>query len=175
MISDYFKKYSNYYLSRYTVTKKKFEDILKKKITKDFFEKKISKIEYEKSKSEMIEVIKHFEKIGFFNEKNMLENLFQSCVEKGFSKKKIRYKIFLAQFDNETASTFLTNKFNEENLNELLLRNYLNKSKIIEKQKKLSLTETQLFDKVLSKLIQQGFDYEDSTKILKKIISHGNI
>ena len=23
--------------------------------------------------------------------------------------------------------------------------------------------------------IQQGFDYEDSTKILKKIISHGNI
>ena len=67
---------------------------------------------------------------------------------------------------------FLTNKFNEENLNELLVRNYLNKSKIIEKQKKLSLTETQLFDKVLSKLIQQGFDYEDSTKILKKVISH---
>ena len=41
MIPDYFKKYSNYYLSRYSVTKKKFENILKRKITKDFFEKKI--------------------------------------------------------------------------------------------------------------------------------------
>ena len=116
----------------------------------------------------MIEVIKHFEKIGFFNEKNMLENLFQSCVEKGFSKKKIRYKIFLAQFDNETASTFLTNKFNEENLNELLLRNYLNKSKIIEKQKKLSLTETQLFDKVLINLFNKVSIMKTQQKYLRK-------
>ena len=175
MISNYFKKYSTYYLSRYTVTKKKFEGILKKKITKDFLEKKISKIEFDKSKSEVVEVVEYFKKMGFFNENNMLETLFQRFVKKGFSKKKIRFKIFNAQFDNETASEFLKNKFNEENLNELLLRNYLNKSKIIEKQKKLSLTETQLFDKVLNKLIQQGFDYEDTTKILKKIITHGNI
>ena len=123
----------------------------------------------------MVEVVEYFNKMGFFNENNMLETLFQRFVKKGFSKKKIRFKIFNAQFDNETASEFLKNKFNEENLNELLLRNYLNKSKIIEKQKKLSLTETQLFDKVLNKLIQQGFDYEDTTKILKKIITHGNI
>ena len=32
MISNYLKTYSNYYLSRYTVTKKKFEEILKKKL-----------------------------------------------------------------------------------------------------------------------------------------------
>ena len=42
MISDYLKTYSNYYLSRYTVTKKKFEEILKKKINKDFFQNKIT-------------------------------------------------------------------------------------------------------------------------------------
>ena len=174
MISDYFKKYSTYYLSRYTVTKKKFEDILKKKITKDFLEKKISKIEYNKFESEIINVSAHFKKIGFFNEQNMLENLFQSYVKKGFSKKKIRYKIFDAQFENDTASKFISNKFKEEHLDELLLKNYLIKSKIIEKQKKLNLTETKLFDKVLSKLIQQGFDYENSTKILKKIILYGN-
>ena len=46
MICDYLKKYSNYYLSRYNVTKRKFEDILKKKITKDYLEKKISKDKY---------------------------------------------------------------------------------------------------------------------------------
>ena len=174
MISDYFKKYSTYYLSRYTVTKKKFEDILKKKITKDFLEKKMSKVEYQNFKSEVVEVSKYYKKMGFFDEKNMLENLFQDFVKNGFSKKKIRYKIINAQFDNEIASQFITHKFSEENLNELLLRNYLKKSKIIDKQKKLNLTETQLFDKVLSKLIQQGFDYEDSTKILKKLISYGD-
>ena len=42
MISDYLKKYSYYYLSKYSVTKKKFENILKRKISKDFFQKKIS-------------------------------------------------------------------------------------------------------------------------------------
>ena len=174
MISDYFKKYSTYYLSRYTVTKKKFEDILKKKITKDFLEKKVSKVEYQKLESEIVEVSKYYKKMGFFDEKNMLENLFQSFVKKGFSKKKIKYKIFNAQFESEIVSQFISYKFSEENLNELLLMNYLKKSKIIDKQKKLNLTETQLFDKVLSKLIQQGFDYEDATKILKKIISYGD-
>ena len=41
MISDYLKTYSNYYLSRYTVTKKKFEDILKKKKIRTFFKIKL--------------------------------------------------------------------------------------------------------------------------------------
>ena len=35
MISEYLKKYSYYYLTRYSVTKKKFENILKRKISKD--------------------------------------------------------------------------------------------------------------------------------------------
>ena len=48
MISDYLKKYSNYYLSRYNVTKRKFEDILKKKITKDYLEKKISELDHQR-------------------------------------------------------------------------------------------------------------------------------
>ena len=48
MISDYLKKYSTYYLSRYNVTKRKFEDILKKKITKDYLEKKISESDHRK-------------------------------------------------------------------------------------------------------------------------------
>ena len=58
----------------------------------------------------------------------------------------------------------------DETLNQTLLINYLNKSKIVEKQKKLNISDKQLFDKILSKLVQQGFEYEDSVKILQKIM-----
>ena len=46
MISEYFKKYCSYYLSRYSITEKKFENILKRKIKKDFFNKKFTKNDF---------------------------------------------------------------------------------------------------------------------------------
>ena len=58
----------------------------------------------------------------------------------------------------------------DQTLNQTLLINYLNKSNIVEKQKKLNISDKQLFDKILSKLSQQGFEYEDSIKILNKIM-----
>ena len=71
MISDYFKKYSTYYLSRYNVTKKKFENILKRKITKDFFEKKIDSNERLSFLKEIPSVLNYFKKLGFFNEERL--------------------------------------------------------------------------------------------------------
>ena len=170
MISDYLKKYSTYYLSRYNVTKRKFEDILKKKITKDYLEKKISESDYHKLIQEISDALKYFEGIGFFNEERMLEISFDNFIKKGYSKKKIKYKFFSAKFNRDKANLFLQKKFNDEKLNQTLLINYLNKSNIIEKQKKLNISDKQLFDKILSKLSQQGFEYEDSIKILNKII-----
>ena len=170
MISDYLKKYSTYYLSRYNVTKRKFEDILKKKITKDYLEKKISESNYYNLIKEVSDTLKYFEEIGFFNEERMLEISFDSFVKKGYSKKKIKYKFLSAKFDRDKANLFLKKKFKDETLKQTLLLNYLNKSKIVEKQKKLNISDKQLFDKILSKLSQQGFEYEDSIKILNKII-----
>ena len=57
MISKYFEKYCSFYLSKYWVNKKKFENILKLKITKDFFQKKISlekKTEYRNEISKVL-------------------------------------------------------------------------------------------------------------------------
>ena len=170
MISDYLKKYSTYYLSRYNVTKRKFEDILKKKITKDYLEKKISESEHHELIQEISNALKYFEEIGFFNEERMLEISFDSFVKKGYSKKKIEYKFFSAKFDRDKANLFLKKKFMDKTLNQTLLINYLNKSNIVEKQKKLNISDKQLFDKVLSKLSQQGFEYEDSINILNKIM-----
>ena len=170
MISDYLKKYSTYYLSRYNVTKRKFEDILKKKITKDYLEKKISESDYHKLIQEIPDALKYFEEIGFFNEERMLEISFFSFVKKGYSKKKIKYKFLSAKFDRDKANLFLKKKFKDETLKQTLLINYLNKSNIVEKQKKLNISDKQLFDKILSKLSQQGFEYEDSINILNKIM-----
>ena len=93
MISDYLKKYSTYYLSRYNVTKRKFEDILKKKITKDFLEKKIPEANYYNLIKEVSDALKYFEEIGFFNEERMLEISFDNFVQKGYSKKKNQIQI----------------------------------------------------------------------------------
>ena len=170
MISDYLKKYSTYYLSRYNVTQRKFEDILKKKITKDYFEKKNPKSNFYKLTKEVSEAVKYFEEIGFFNEERMLEISFDSFVKKGYSKKKIQYKFHCARFDKCKANLFLKKKFNDQTLTQTLLINYLKKSNIIKKQKKLNISDKQLFDKILSKLSQQGFEYEDSINILNKIM-----
>ena len=170
MISDYLKKYSTYYLSRYNVTKRKFEDILKKKITKDYLEKKISESDHHELVQEISDALKYFEEVGFFNEERMLEISFDNFVKKGYSQKKIKYKFLSAKFDRDKVNLFLKKKFEDEKLKQTLLINYLNKSKIVEKQKKLNISDKQLFDKILSKLSQQGFEYEDSIKILDKIM-----
>ena len=170
MISDYLKKYSTYYLSRYNVTKRKFEDILKKKITKDYLEKKISESDHHKLIHEISDALKYFEEIGFFNEERMLEISFDNFVKKGYSQKKIKYKFLSVKFNRDKVNLFLKKKFKDGTLNQTLLINYLNKSNIVEKQKKLNISDKQLFDKILSKLSQQGFEYEDSIKILNKII-----
>ena len=170
MISDYLKKYSTYYLSRYNVTKRKFEDILKKKITKDYLEKKISETDHHELIQEISDALKYYEEIGFFNEERMLEISFDNFVKKGYSQKKIKYKFLSAKFDRDKVNLFLKKKFEDEKLKQTLLINYLNKSKIVEKQKKLNISDKQLFDKILSKLSQQGFEYEDSIKILNKIM-----
>ena len=48
-ISDYLEKYSVFYLSKYSVTEKKFVLVLQKKIMRDYLSKKLSKIEKEEA------------------------------------------------------------------------------------------------------------------------------
>ena len=175
MISDYLKKYSTYYMSRYSVTKKKFEDILKKKITKDFLEKKLDKDQFNDFKKEIEAVIKFFNKIGAFNEKRLIEISYQNLVKKGYSKIKIKHKMMKAKYDEDIMNEFISSKFDDEELEIKLIENFLKKNRTIEKQKKLIISEKQLFDKIIYKLVNQGFGFETSKKVLNRIISDGNI
>ncbi len=173
MISDYLKNYSNYYLSRYTVTKKKFEEILKNKINRDFFAKKINKDEFENFISQINDASNYFEKIGAFNEERLLEITFQKFIEKGYSKKKIIFKLNKLNFNAELINKFLGTAFLNSNLDNILISNYIKKTNLLEKLKKLNIPEQELFDKVLKKLSYQGFGYEDSYKMLQKLLENG--
>ena len=70
---NYIKKYSDFYLSKYSVTKRKFEDILKQKLKKDFFKKKISTEEYDTFVKQIDGVVDYYNEIGLFNEELIIK------------------------------------------------------------------------------------------------------
>ena len=141
MISEYLKKYSYYYLTRYSVTKKKFENILKRKISKDYFQKKISTEEKNKYISEIPEIIDHHKKNGCFNEKNLIDLKINSLIEKGYSLKKIKISLIKLCFNKEILDTKMSRLYSNERLNYDLMENFFNRSKIFinNAQKKMTL------------------------------------
>ena len=164
MISEYLKKYSYYYLTRYSVTKKKFENILKRKISKDYFQKKISTEEKNKYVSEIPEIINHHKRNGCFNEKNLIDLKINSLIEKGYSLKKIKISLIKLCFNKEILDTKMSSLYLNESLNYDLMENFFNRSKIFinNAQKKND------FKKILNKFINMGFEYNESLDYLKQ-------
>ena len=164
MISEYLKKYSYYYLARYSVTKKKFENILKRKISKDYFQKKISTEEKNKYLSEIPEIIDHHKKNGCFNEKNLIDLKINSFIEKGYSLKKIKISLIKLCFNKEILDTRMSSLYSNESLNYDLMENFFNRSKILINNAKKKSD----FQKILYKFINMGFEYNESLDYLKK-------
>ena len=164
MISEYLKKYSYYYLARYSVTKKKFENILKRKISKDYFQKKISTEEKDQYVTEIPLIIEYHTKNGCFNEKNLIELKINSLIEKGYSIKKIKITLLKLSFNKEILDSTMTNLCSNENLNYDLMENFFNRSKIFinNAQKKND------FKKIHNKFVNMGFEYNKSLDFLKK-------
>ena len=164
MISEYLKKYSYYYLTRYSVTKKKFEDILKKKITKDYFQKKISAEEKKKYISEIPIIIDYQIKNGCFNEKNLIELKINSLIEKGYSLKKIKITLIRMSFNKEILDSTMSNLYSNESLNYDLMENFFNRSKMFVN----NALKKNDFKKILTKFVNMGFEYNKSLDFLKK-------
>ena len=164
MTSEYLKNYSYYYLTRYSVTKKKFENILKRKISKDYFQKKISTEEKNKYISEIPEIVDHHKKNGCFNEKNLIDLKINSLIEKGYSLKKIKISLIKLCFNKEILDTKMSSLYSNERLNYDLMENFFNRSKIFinNAQKKND------FKKILNKFINMGFEYNESLDYLKQ-------
>jgi SOS response regulatory protein OraA/RecX len=166
MVSKYFEKYCSFYLSKYWVNKKKFENILKLKISKDFFQKKISSDEKTKYLKEIFEVIKFYDSRGFFDEEKLIELKIENLINKGYSTKKI--KLFLKKnfFDERLIIEKIKNLELESDLEEKLIDKYLSKSGL-SKKIKINMDKSDI-EKILKKLLLQGFNYNQVVKYLKE-------
>ena len=164
MISEYLKKYSYYYLTRYSVTKKKFENILKRKISKDYFEKKISVEEKNQYISEIPLIIEHHINNGCFNEKNLIELKISSLIEKGYSLKKIKITLIKLCFNKEILASTMSNLCSNKSLDYDLMENFFNKSKMFINNAK----KKNDFKKIHNRFVNMGFEYNKSLNFLKK-------
>ena len=168
---NYIKKYSDFYLSKYSVTKRKFEDILKQKLKKDFFKKKISSEDYEMFVEQIDEIIKHYNKVGVFNEELIIKNKIQYYLRKGYSLKKVKNYLVKNKFNEELITKELKSLNNDSSLKESLVERFIEKKIKLSKYQNSELTNNQIFDKLIKSLVQNGFDYELSKDILHRYLS----
>ena len=168
---NYIKKYSDFYLSKYSVTKKKFEDILKQKLKKDFFKKKIPAEDYENFVNQIEDIIDHYNKIGVFNEELIIKNKIQNYLMKGYSLKKVKSYLVKNKFHEELISKELKSLDSNNSLKESLVKRFIEKKIKLSKYKNSELTNSQIFDKLIKSLVQNGFDYEFSKNILNRYLS----
>lgn len=166
MISKYFEKYCSFYLSKYWVNKKKFENILKLKITKDFFQKKISLEKKTEYLNEISKVIIFYENGGFFDEKKLIDFKIESFKNKGYSIKKIQLSLRKNFFDQKLISDRIKNLELEDGIEAKLIDKYLSKSGHLKKIK-INMNKSEV-EKVLKKLLSQGFKYNQIVKYLKE-------
>jgi len=168
---NYIKKYSDFYLSKYSVTKRKFEDILKQKLKKDFFKKKIPAEDYENFVNQIDDIIDHYNKIGVFNEELIIKNKIQNYLMKGYSLKKVKSYLVKNKFHEELISKELKSLDGNNSLKESLVKRFIEKKIKLSKYKNSELTNSQIFDKLIRSLVQNGFDYEFSKNILHRYLN----
>ena len=166
MISKYFEKYCTFYLSRYWVNKKKFENILKSKISKDFFHKKITIKEKTQYLEEVAGVVMFYDQRGFFDEEKLIDYKIENLKKRGFSVKKI--KIFLKKnfFDDQLIFLKIQELNKDIDIEDKLIDKYLSKSGL---SKEIDIKmEREKIQKILKKLLSQGFRYNKIVKYLKE-------
>lgn len=168
---NYIKKYSDFYLSKYSVTKRKFEDILKQKLKKDFFKKKIPAEDYENFINQIDDIIDHYNKIGVFNEELIIKNKIQNYLMKGYSLKKVKSYLVKNKFHEELISKELKSLDSNNSLKESLVKRFIEKKIKLSKYKNSELTNSQIFDKLIRSLVQNGFDYEFSKNVLHRYLN----
>ena len=156
---NYLEKYSIYYLSKYTVTKKKFEEIIQRKAKKDFFNKKISEKDYHECLNQIPKLTRKFSKLKIIDEKFFIEAKIESFIKKGFSIKKIKYYLVKYKFPDELISNEILQLKKRDNIVFELMENFCKK-----KIKKNSDNLTKI-----EKLLKQGFNYDESKKFIESL------
>ena len=153
---DKLLKYSIYYLSKYSSSKKNLEFILKKKIRRLSDEKQNRFHLY----NEIQIIIEKLEKLNLINDQVFVESKIQSLQYQAKSKNYIKQYLLQKGIDKqlieEQISLFYENNKNLEKENALKFA-----------KKRNLLDKDQDYQKKLSKLARAGFSYDIAKEILK--------
>ena len=153
---DKLLKYSVYYLSRYSSSKKNLEYILKKKIRRLTEEKKVRYELYQ----EINHIINKLEQLKLLNDEVFSESKINSLLMQAKSKNYIKQYLIRKGVNNKLADDQIS-IFYKKNLN-------LEKENALKfARKKNLLNDNENYDKKLSKMARAGFSYEIAKEILK--------
>ena len=111
-------------------------------------------------------MIKFYDTRGFFDEEKLIELKIENLLNKGYSIKKI--KLFLKRnfFDERLIIEKIKDLELESDLEEKLIDKYLSKSGL-SKKIKINMDKSDI-EKILKKLLLQGFNYNQIVKYLKE-------
>ena len=84
----------------------------------------------------------------------------------------MQYELNKNFFDKDLIALKLKKMGEVENITELLIENYLHKTKLLKHIQKTRISKKEFFDKILKKLLQQGFDQYKSISFIKKKLSY---
>ena len=90
---------------------------------------------------------------------------------KGYSLKKVKSYLVKNKFHEELISKELKSLDSNNSLKESLVKRFIEKKIKLSKYKNSELTNSQIFDKLIKSLVQNGFDYELSKNILHRYLN----
>jgi len=172
---NYLEKYSIFYLSKYIVTKKKFENILNRKIHRDLLNKKLNYSHTTESKKIIDKLVKKFIDLDIINEERQIAVRIESLILKGCSIKKIFYTLLKDSFSKELINNEIEKIKKKENFEFILIHNFCVKKKLMSNNNTFQFDDENEYNKVLRKLIREGFDinlckkFVNQTAEIKKI------
>lgn len=164
---NYLEKYSIFYLSKYIVTEKKFEDVLNRKIQQDLFKRKLNYNDTIKSREIIEKLVKKFINLDIINEERQITVRIESLILKGFSIKKIFYTLLKDLFSKELINKEIEKIKEKENFEFVLIHNFCIKKKLISDNNTFQFNDKDEYNKVLRKLIREGFN----VNLCKKFIN----
>ena len=117
------------------------------------------------------ELIDQYSKFGVFNEEVIIKNKIQYYLRKGYSLNKVKNYLIKNKFNEELINKELKILDSDNVLKKALIERFIEKKIKLSRYKNGKLTNSQIFDKLIKSLVQNGFDYEFSKNILHRYLS----
>lgn len=167
-ISIYLEKYSIFYLSKYSVTERKFAEVLKKKITKDFLSKKLTRDERDHALDKVSFFVSRFSNMKLINENIIIKNRIANLIRKGFSIKKIFFTLKSDRFGDKLIKSEMDEILKEENIDLKLIHTFSQKKRLGCYDKNWNYKNKTIYKRSLNKLLNNGFGIETCKLFLER-------